>query len=80
MSSGVLYVVSNYNQLFAVDIKTRKQLWTYTMEGFVSSPPLISNNMVYLRNNDGKLHAIDGKTGSRIWNRDIEAFRILELV
>ncbi len=39
VANGVVYVGSDDNNLYALNAKTGKKLWSYTTRGFVETPP-----------------------------------------
>ena len=77
---GVMYVAGSYSVVIALDLKTKKELWTY-------DPKVIDHagdrgrviwdsnrgvaywkGRVYVATGDGRLNAIDAKTGQEVWS------------
>lgn len=73
---GRVYVASLNGQLFCLDRKTGKQIWSYRSitdpdpksfaPGFKAAPT-VTANMVYLGDEDGVFHAVDRATGKVRW-------------
>ena len=58
MSGRVVYFGSRDDHLYAVDIKTGKELWRFKTEYNVKSSPAISGGVVYFGSRDGHLYAL----------------------
>ncbi|MCW2369039.1 PQQ-dependent dehydrogenase, methanol/ethanol family [Sphingobium sp. B11D3D] len=77
MVDGVLYVVSAYDVVSAIDARTGKGLWTYDPEvraasarsccGPVSRGVAVAQGRVYVGALDGRLIALDAKSGKPVW-------------
>ena len=80
IAGGVLY--AGGQDTFAVDLKTRKTLWTYsamrkpgennqrqTFGG--QSSPLVSGNLLYVGRDDGDLAALDRRSGKLVWRFNV---------
>ena len=59
------------SQVYAVDLATESQVWTYDTGAFVPLPPVAWNGMVFARSHEGA-HALDGSTGELVWISDEE--------
>jgi outer membrane protein assembly factor BamB len=73
---GRVYAASLKGEVFCLDLKTGKRLWTYQSKenakpnefqpGFKSSPTVTADG-VYLGDEEGVFHAIDRATGKKKW-------------
>jgi outer membrane protein assembly factor BamB len=67
--NDVLYIGATYG-IFALDVKTGKEIWRYQTNGFVKSVPAVSNGAIYFGSEDRKFYAIDAKDGTLKWMND----------
>ena len=67
ISEGVAYIGSEDHNLYAINIKTGKQLWKFTTGGAVHSSPAVYNNKVCFGSFDGNYYMLDSKTGGLAW-------------
>jgi outer membrane protein assembly factor BamB len=67
ISNGIAYIGSGDNSLYAVDVKTGKQLWAFRTGGAVHSSPSISNKVVCFGSYDGYYYALNARTGKLLW-------------
>ncbi|MEI6842439.1 MAG: PQQ-binding-like beta-propeller repeat protein, partial [Methanomicrobiales archaeon] len=58
VSNGYVYVGSDDNSLYAIDVVSGKEKWRFKTGGSVSSSPAVSNGVVYVGSADGNLYAI----------------------
>jgi quinohemoprotein ethanol dehydrogenase len=76
--AGLLYFVTGWGIVHAVDVKTGRQLWQYDAKTPEHAGPKIRaawgsrgiawwNGKIYLGTADGRLIAIDSRTGSPVW-------------
>ena len=56
------------SNLVSIDLKSRKEQWSFSTQGVVSSSPAISNNTVYVGSEDGHLYAVNAFTGEEFWD------------
>lgn len=74
---GVAYVANKYGELRAVDLSTRKVLWSYQQGSRDSGPPtdvtapVYDAGRVFLALESGSLVALDARTGREEWRRDL---------
>lgn len=69
-ANGWAYVASWDGTLYALDMASGTQRWTYspgTGAGFASSPAIGPEGTVYVGSLDGKVYAVDGTTGTLKW-------------
>jgi quinohemoprotein ethanol dehydrogenase len=81
MIGGVLYAVSNFGRVYALDAVTGRELWTYDPEidgqwgryaccDAVNRGIVAAQGRIYVGALDGWLHALDARTGKRLWKVD----------
>ncbi len=63
---GRVFVGSDDQQLYCLDLATGKKLWTYKTEGEIESSPLVLGQSVYFGSADGALYAVDTR-GKLLW-------------
>jgi outer membrane protein assembly factor BamB len=69
-ADGRLYIGSYFDQdhnVYCLDAKTGKKLWTYLTGGAVLGTPTVANGAVYVGSQDNALYALDAKTGALRW-------------
>jgi alcohol dehydrogenase (cytochrome c) len=80
---GVMYVTGSYSRMWAIDVKTGKEIWQYDArlpEGIlpccdvVNRGAAIYGDLVYFGTLDAKLVALDRKTGKVVWKADLGDF------
>jgi outer membrane protein assembly factor BamB len=67
LSNGIAYIGSADHNLYAIDIKTGKQLWIFTTGGAVHSSPAVNGDIVCFGSFDGHYYAVNAKTGALFW-------------
>ncbi|MEU6420773.1 PQQ-binding-like beta-propeller repeat protein [Streptomyces spiralis] len=67
VASGVVYVGSNDNNLYALDTSTGKKRWVFPTEGKVQSSPVVADGVVYVGSEDNNVYAVDAGTGKQRW-------------
>ena len=81
---GVMYVTASYSRLFAIDIKTGKELWQFDPrlpEGIlpccdvVNRGAAIYGDNIYFGTLDARLVALNRKTGDVVWNKKIANYK-----
>jgi alcohol dehydrogenase (cytochrome c) len=79
---GVLYVTTGADDVFAVDVKTGKIIWTYTANmpdelasticcGWDNRGVALGDGLVFSPQLDGTLIALDQKTGEKVWKANV---------
>ncbi len=66
VTDDTLYIGSN-NKLFAIDIHSHEERWTFEAEGAISSSPAVAHTTVYVGSEDSRLYALDTTTGEKLW-------------
>lgn len=84
VKDGVMYVTGSYSRIWAIDIKTGRELWEYDHrlpEGtlpccdVVNRGAALINDKVIFGTLDAKLVALDAKTGKVVWTKPIDDFK-----
>lgn len=81
INDRILYSADSFGIIYAVSIKTGKQVWIFdsntktNLHQLPTSPPVVTNNTVYFVNVGGMLFALDAKTGKKKWQVDINDFQ-----
>src|SRR5882724_6027831 len=63
IANGLAYVGSGDGNLYAIDIRNKKQAWKFSTNGPVHSSPALFKKVVYFGSYDGYFYAIDAITG-----------------
>jgi outer membrane protein assembly factor BamB len=66
VAGGVVYVGSEDEHLYAIDLDKGTEKWKYKATGFKASPA-VKGDAVYIGDGDGKFHCVDAKTGMKRW-------------
>jgi alcohol dehydrogenase (cytochrome c) len=84
VKDGVMYITGSYSRVWAIDVKTGRELWQYDHrlpEGILPccdvvnrGAALVGNKVVY-GTLDAKLVALDQKTGKVVWTKEIDDFK-----
>ncbi|MGC4190545.1 MAG: PQQ-binding-like beta-propeller repeat protein [Thermomicrobiales bacterium] len=67
-----LYSVAEDGMLHALDAATGETVWTYQLQEFVRSIPVLVEDALYVADNGGFVRAIDAETGKQDWEYPIE--------
>ena len=65
--SGVAFIGSNDNYLYALDANTGQQVWRFETGGDIKSTPALHEDSVLATSWDGFLYRIDQVSGEEIW-------------
>ncbi len=65
---GVLYFGSFDHMIHAVDVETKKELWTFRTGDAVKGGPAYWRGTIYSGSYDGKVYAVDSETGKQRWS------------
>ncbi|MCI0746933.1 MAG: PQQ-binding-like beta-propeller repeat protein [Verrucomicrobia subdivision 3 bacterium] len=63
---GKVFVGSNDEHVYALDLKSGQRIWAFKTGGAVESSPLVLENRVFVGSSDGSLHAL-GLDGKPLW-------------
>lgn len=66
--SGMIYVGSYDNNLYALDATKGEFQWKYATEGAISNKALVSNGSVYFGSADNRVYSISAATGKLLWS------------
>ena len=68
LGQGVVFVASkDSHTLHALDRKDGKELWTYTAEGRIDSPPTVCGEMVLFGSAHGRVYCLRAADGELVW-------------
>ena len=56
-ANGVVYIGARDNQIHALDIESRAEIWSYPTKGFIDAAPAISDGVLYVTSDDGYVYA-----------------------
>eukprot|EP00903_Cladosiphon_okamuranus_P016462 g15183.t1 len=81
---GVMYITGSYSRLYAIDLKTGKELWQFDArlpEGILPCCDVINRggaiygDKIYFGTLDARIVALDLKTGDTVWNKKIANYK-----
>ncbi|MGH1454522.1 MAG: PQQ-dependent methanol/ethanol family dehydrogenase [Paracoccaceae bacterium] len=81
---GIMYITGSYSRLYAVDVKTGKEIWQYDArlpEGIlpccdvVNRGGAIYGDNIYFGTLDARIVALNLKTGDVVWNKKIADYK-----
>jgi alcohol dehydrogenase (cytochrome c) len=84
VKDGVMYITGSYSRMWAIDVKTGREIWQYDHrlpEGImpccdvVNRGAALHGDNVYFGTLDAKLVALNQKTGKVVWTKEIEDFK-----
>ena len=84
ISDGVMYITGSYSRLYAIDLKTGKELWQFDArlpEGILPCCDVINRgaalykDKVYFGTLDARIVALNAKTGDVVWNKKIAEYK-----
>ncbi|HOU07680.1 MAG TPA: PQQ-binding-like beta-propeller repeat protein [Caldisericia bacterium] len=67
ISDGRVFVGSDDNHLYCLDLASGSKIWDFTATGRVFSPA-VDSGRVYACSYDRNLYCLDAKTGNKIWS------------
>jgi outer membrane protein assembly factor BamB len=73
IADGVVYVGSEDEFVYALNLADGKQKWKFKANGAIRIGVAVNGGCVYAGDDDGKLHCIDAKTGAKRWTFDTDA-------
>jgi len=68
---GAIYIGSDDNSLWALDLETMKPKWKADTGGRVRSTPAVKDDAVYFVSDDGLLRRVSASDGSESWRFDL---------
>ncbi|MBN2588218.1 MAG: PQQ-binding-like beta-propeller repeat protein [Sedimentisphaerales bacterium] len=72
IDSNIVYVGSNDDNIYAIDLYTGDKVWSYKTDDSVEAPPLCINGMVYAGSLGGFFYAIDANSGEFKWKYETD--------
>ncbi|MHB1426022.1 MAG: outer membrane protein assembly factor BamB family protein [Gemmataceae bacterium] len=72
VASGVVYVGSFDEYLYAIDLAGGKEKWKYKA-GPIKASPAVRQGMVYVGNADGVFHCVDAAKGEKRWTFETDS-------
>lgn len=84
ISAGVMYITGSYSRLYAIDLKTGKELWQFDArlpEGILPCCDVVNRgaalykDKVYFGTLDARIVALNAKTGDVVWNKKIAEYK-----
>jgi alcohol dehydrogenase (cytochrome c) len=81
---GMMYVTASYSRLYAIDLKTGKEVWQYDArlpEGILPCCDVINRGAaiygdnIYFGTLDARIVALNLKTGDVVWNKKIAEYK-----
>ncbi len=68
VSTGIVYIGSSNNKLYAINASTHTLRWAATTGGPITSSPAVSAGIVVVGSGDGKVYGFDASTGAQTWS------------
>ena len=63
IANGVVYIGARDNQIHALDLESREEIWSYPTKGFIDTAPAISDGVLYVTSDDGYAYAFTNQEG-----------------
>ncbi len=64
-----IYVTTGFGSVFALDMKTGKQLWRFDEKAPIRIAPTVANGLLFVQTIENSLIALDAQTGKEIWRQ-----------
>ena len=76
VTADAVYVTSLDHYVYALEIKTGREIWTTQLPGAMAGTPVLSESedgdMLYVGNFDHSLYALDAASGDHLWHVESE--------
>ncbi len=81
---GIMYITGSYSRMYAIDVKTGKEIWQYDArlpEGIlpccdvVNRGAAIYGDKIYFGTLDARIVALDAKTGDVVWRKKFADYK-----
>jgi len=70
VANGLLLIASkDAHTVNAIDAETGKQLWSFTADGRIDSPPTLWRGLALLGSADGRVYCLRASDGALVWRR-----------
>ncbi len=63
IANDVVYIGARDNQIHALDIESREEIWSYPTNGYIDATPAISDGRLYVASDDGYVYAFTNEEG-----------------
>lgn len=70
--SGTLYFGADDGHMYAVDLRTGKQRWSYRTEGTIAHAPAYSEGVLLFTSSENRIYGLDAASGKWRWQYDRE--------
>jgi outer membrane protein assembly factor BamB len=70
---NILYFGSWDGKLYALDVRTHKPKWTFSVGGELKGGPAFSRGTIFFGSYDNRMYAVDARTGKLRWSNAGEA-------
>ena len=67
VADGAVFVPTHDNTLYAVDIESADELWSFETDGALIGGAVVANGIVYFGSDDGNIYALNAETGRQEW-------------
>ena len=67
-----MYTANTVGEVYALDLKTGKQQWTFKTAGKVYSTPAVHKGVVVVGSSDHFIYGIHAKTGKELWKMEAD--------
>jgi outer membrane protein assembly factor BamB len=71
---GRVYVSSKDHHLYAVDLASGEQLWSFDAGGALVGTPALADGVLYIGTLTNKIYAVDADSGDELWNVETEGW------
>ena len=61
IANGVVYIGARDSRIYAIDVPSKKKVWSYETRGFVDAAPAISDGLLYVTSHDGYVYAFENE-------------------
>ena len=62
-----IYATTGFGSVFALDMKTGKEIWRFNEKAPIRIAPTVANGVVFVQTIENALIALDAQTGKEIW-------------
>lgn len=67
-AGNVVYMATKQGTVEAIDVQTRKPLWTQSLDAPLRGKVTIGETLLYIGSKDGRLFALDRESGKTVWS------------
>ena len=62
IANGVVYIGARDSRIHAIDVPSKKKVWSYETQGYVDAAPAVSDGLLYVTSHDGYVYAFENQT------------------